>query len=181
MLIVPIIGFSIGLGAATVTDVLFFKFLKTYKVSTQAAEIMHTLSRVIWVALLIIIISGVCLYLPYTERYNETAKFLVKMIVVAVILINGLVLNVVVSPRLPEIFPGTPAPTTQLSRLRKLAFALGSISVTSWYSALVLGALRKVPFSFSAIILTYVCLLIVAICCSQITERFFTKKAAKTG
>ena len=87
-------GFGIGLGAVTITDILFFKFLKDFKISEFESDILHTLSQVIWFALTVIIISGLGLYLPEAQELNQSGKFLAKMAVVAVILLNGTFLNI---------------------------------------------------------------------------------------
>ena len=60
---------------------------------------------------------------------------------------------------------------------RKIAFALGGVSMVSWYSAFILGMLRKAPFDFSSLLLIYFLLLVGAIIGSQFMERFFIKRA----
>lgn len=61
--------------------------------------------------------------------------------------------------------------------MRKVAFMLGGISITSWYTAFLLGSLRKVPFSFPTILACYCLVLALAIIASQVMERAFSKRA----
>ena len=133
----------------------------------------------IWFALALIILTGIGLYLPASELLLDSSKFLVKMIVVAVIVVNGAILNLLISPKLVHIsFGGSHEHQSgELHKLKKLAFTLGAISSTSWYSAFILGALRQLPFSFLELLGIYVALVIIAVAGSQIMERMVAKKA----
>lgn len=179
ILLLHLAAVAVGLGAATITDVFFFKFLKDFKISEQESEVLNTLSQVIWFALALIVISGIGLYLPASERLLDSAKFLAKMIVVGAIIVNGAFLNLLVSPRLVHISFGQSHPheSGELHRLRRLAFALGAISVVSWYSAFILGALRRPLFSFLEILGAYLVLVSVAVVGSQIVERRFSRQS----
>jgi len=86
-----------------------------------------------------------------------------KMIVVAVLLINGLILNLRIAPKLS---------TGAVSkRVRKAAYALGSVSGGSWLSAFILGTMRASPLPFSQLLGIYVLALGGAILVSQLLER----------
>src|SRR3989338_3120849 len=173
------LGVALGLGAATITDIFFFKFLKDFRISEWEAEVMRTLSQIIWFALALLVLTGLGLYLPVAEELNQSAKFLVKMVVVAVIIINGAFLNLLVAPKLVKISFGEKHrhATGELHHIRKIAFALGAISIVSWYSAFILGMLRTLPIEFSSLLLIYLFILGGAIIGSQFMERFFVKQA----
>ena len=173
-----VMGMAVGVGAATVADVFFFRFLKNLRVSRQEASTINVLSGVIWAALIVAIITGLGIYLTDPARYNATPKFLVKVLVVAVIFCNGLLLNFYLSRRLTTIV-FVHGPQVQLGRfrfVRRLAFASGAVSIVSWYTALVLGATSRVPFSFSQIAGVYAALLIGAVLMSQIIEMRYTAR-----
>jgi len=178
ILILHSIAAAIGLGAATITDIFFFKFLKDFKISEPEADILHTLSQVIWFALALIILTGVGLYLPASERLLESSKFLVKMVVVSVIVVNGAVLNLLISPKLVHISFGESHEhqSGELHKLRKLAFALGAISITSWYSAFILGALHRPPLSFLELLGIYLALITLAVAGSQLVEKKIARR-----
>lgn len=167
------IGFILGLGSATITDILFFLFLKDNTISAEEKETMDTLTSVIWAGLAILIISGLALYLPDQERLALSSKFLLKVFVVAVIAINGVFLNMFVAPYMRRLsFEGSiPA-----RRFRRLAFALGGVSIISWYTAFFLGSIRRVAIDFPVLLCGYISLLLVGIVGSQIAERYITKK-----
>lgn len=179
ILIGHFLGVALGLGGATITDIFFFKFLKDFRISEQEAGVMHTLSQMIWFALALLVLTGLGLYLPEAEELNQSAKSLVKMIVVAVIIINGAFLNLFVAPKLVKISfrEKREHRSGELHYERKIAFALGAVSMVSWYSAFILGMLRQIPLDFSSLFLIYLLLLGVAIVASQFMERFFVKRA----
>lgn len=177
IVILHTIAMAVGVGAATVTDVFFFKFLKNFKISKTEANILNTTSLVIWGALALAIISGIALYLPRAADLNDTPKFLVKVIVVSVILINGTILNIFVAPKLSTISFTEPHQNPKALLFRKVAFALGAVSMTSWYSALILGSLRNVEFAFSTILVTYLALLMIAVTMSYLMERRLARHA----
>src|SRR3989344_8017665 len=179
ILTLHLIATAIGLGAATITDVFFFKFLKDFKISELESDVLNTLSQVIWFALAMIILTGIGLYVPVSERLMVSSKFLMKMVVVAVIVINGAILNLLISPKLIHISFGEPHEhqSGELHKTRKLAFALGAVSITSWYSAFILGAIRQPPFSFSQLLGIYLTILAIAVIGSQIMDRMVAKKA----
>jgi uncharacterized membrane protein len=170
-LLVHGIGFILGLGSATITDVLFFRFLKDHQISGEEQDSFEAITRIIWVGLAILVLSGIMLYLSDVGRLSVSPKFLIKLVVVGVIIVNGLLLNLIVSPRLRQLsFDGTlPA-----RHFRRLAFALGGISIVSWYSAFILGSARGIPLSFVEGLAVYGILLIGTIIGSQVFERRMT-------
>jgi uncharacterized membrane protein len=171
--IVHNIGFILGLGSVTLTDVFFFRFLKDNSITSEEKEVMDTLTNVIWVGLLVLLISGIALYMPGREYLAVSSKFLLKLTVVGVIVTNGILLNMIVAPHMRRLsFEGNiPA-----RRFRRVAFALGGVSFVSWYLAFLLGSLRKVDIDLHTALIGYGVLLVCVIIGSQIAERFITKK-----
>ena len=167
-IIIHNIGFILGLGGATITDVLFFKFLKDNSISDGEKETMDTLSSVIWIGLAVLFLSGVMLYLPEQSRLLASSKFLLKVLVVGVITINGFFLNVLVAPKLRTLSVDQ---NLQAQSLRRIAFALGGISIVSWYTAFFLGSIRKIHLSFHGGLTVYLGILLIVVVASQIYER----------
>jgi uncharacterized membrane protein len=173
------IGFALGLGGAVMADFFFFRFLKDLKISEDESKTLSMVSEVVWFGLALLVISGIGLYLPEMARLNESGKFLVKMIVVAVIIINGVFLNLKISPQLVKIsFGGKHKHKMgELRGFRKLAFALGAVSITSWFAAFILGIFRSVPLSFIQLLSIYVIAIGIAVSLSQILEIHLTRKS----
>lgn len=178
LLAAHLVGITLGLGSATITDLLFFKFIKDFRISHEESAIMRTLSQVIWFGLAVLLLSGLGLYLPQAARLNQSSKFLLKVIVVAVIIINGAFLNFLIHPRLVRISFGGPHHHTpgELRHIRKIAYALGAISAASWYTAFVLGLLPAVSLPLPALLGLYLGLLTLAIFVSQIAERVVARR-----
>ena len=135
-------------------------------------------SEVVWFGLALLVISGIGLYLPEMAHLNESPKFLVKMIVVGVIIVNGVFLNLKISPQLVKISFGGKHKMGELRGFRKLAFALGAVSLTSWFSAFILGIFRSVPLSFIHLLAIYIIALAIAVSLSQILESHLTRKSS---
>ena len=98
-----LVGVVLGFGAALMADIFFLKFLKDRKVTGDEVRILKVFSRIIWIGLGIIIFSGLLLFLSNIEFYLNSAKFLTKMSVIGFIVVNGLVLNFAVTPKLTSI------------------------------------------------------------------------------
>ncbi len=176
--ILHLLGVAIGVGAATITDVFFFKFLKDYKISYDESDILKTLSGMIWIALFLLVVSGVALFLPKADVLIQSGKFLTKMIAVGILVINGFLLNFIVSPKLSQIsFVDTDASLLPLRySLRNLAFALGAISFSSWYFIFVLGALRGMTFPFQPLLIGYLVFVSLGVVGSQIFAYLVSQK-----
>lgn len=172
---------AIGVGGATITDVFFFRFLKDSKISVRESNVMRILSEVIWAALIALIITGALLYFPDMARLNQSPKFLVKMIAVAVLLANGILLNLYLTPKLKHISFGERHhhQKGELFHTRKIAFASGAISITSWYAAFILGSLRSLQIEFLPLLGIYALLLLGAIIGSQVMEYLFERRARR--
>ncbi len=175
-----IFGIVLGFGGAIMSDIFFFKFLKDFRISKQEADTFRTLSKIIWVGVALLVMSGIGLYLPHAETLNASSKFLLKMVVVAIIIINGVCLNLFVAPKLIKISFGEKHEhmSGELRRSRRLAYALGAVSLTSWTSAFLLGMARSIPLSFPILLGIYLLLLLGAITTSQIIEQVIVKRAS---
>ncbi len=168
-IIIHSFGFILGVGGATITDVFFFKFMKNHQIAVDEKSTMDTLSGVILAGLAVAVLSGFMLFLPEQARLAVSAKFLVKVVVVGVVIINGIALNLLVAPRMHRLsFEGTKPARS----FRRLAFALGGISIVSWYTAFILGSLRHLgEYSFVHGLIGYAAILIAVVVGSQIFER----------
>lgn len=171
-------GSAIGLGASTVTDFLFFRFLKDFQISKSESKILSMLSQLIWFAIIVIVITGILIYIPQAQKLNQTPKFLVKAIIVLIIIVNGAFLNLLIAPKLVKI-SFNEEKSSKVNTIRRISFALGAVSIVSWYSAFLIGTIKNIEFSFSTIFSCYLVIIIAAIVASQFTERYFVKKFQK--
>jgi uncharacterized membrane protein len=170
-LMMHLLGVALGLGGAIIADVFFFRFLKDFRISHEEAATLNVLSQVVWLALALIVVSGVGLYLPQAEVLNESGKFLMKMGMVGILIVNGSLLNLLIAPKLVHISFAEPHHHLpgELGRMRRLAFALGAVSFVSWIGAFLTAMLPR-ETSGTLIALTYGAILISAVTMSQIVE-----------
>lgn len=172
-----ILSMAIGLGGATISDILFFKFLRDYRVSKKEEEVLHIMKDIILAAIFIIALSGFALYVPRAEELNASPMFLVKAVATGVVIANGIALHLFIAPYLIHLNLRRQEKMTR--GWQRLAFALGAVSVCSWYTAFFIAMLKEaMPFSFSFMLTLYLCLLFTAVATSQILEWHLAKKAA---
>ena len=157
--IVHLIGVVVGAGAAFTSDALFFSFLRTRSFGDREIRMLKVGSRVVWLGMLILITSGIVLFLFDPNRYLHSPKFIAKMTIVAVIIINGLIFHHVHMPRLMQ------------GQLTRSLFISGGISMVSWISAIILGAMGRSPLSYPTIMGMYLLLLMIGISGALITHR----------
>lgn len=179
ILILHLFFVALGLGAATLADVFFFRFLKDGRISEFEAGVLSTLSEVIWLALGFVILTGFALFLPHAPELLALPKFLAKLTVVGVIVVNGAFLNLFIAPKLVKISFAQPHQHKEgeLGRARRMAFALGPISVVSWYGAFVLGALpQDMVVSLGELLKIYLLVLVAAVTIGQFVENRISKR-----
>jgi hypothetical protein len=173
-------GFVLGFGGALISDIYFIRFIKDFKISDEELQILKGFSQIVWLGVAIIILSGLGLFLPDAESLLGSSKFLLKMLVVLVIVINGTFLNFLITPKLTSInFFDEAGKGYHPRSIRRLAFALGAVSSVSWFSAFTLGVLRRSQFSLEQMLVLYVLALSFGVIGSQIAEYLVSKKGFK--
>ena len=181
ILLIHILGIALGLGGATIVDIFFFKFLKDFRISQYESDTLRTLSQVIWFSLGIIVLSGIGLTIPNAGVLLASPRFLMKMVIIFVIILNGAILNLLVSPKLIKISFGKRHVhhPDQLHHLRRIAFGLGAVSIVSWYSAFIAAFLKTVEMSIWSWLGGYGLVLLAGIFVSQFMEHRFKVKSAE--
>lgn len=180
---IHLLGVAISLGGATMADMFFFRFLKDFRISHGEADMLRGMSQMIWLGLCILVISGTGLVLTDPSSYFSSAKFLVKMIVVSVIIINGAWLNLYITPKLVHIsFGDSRQPMrSELRRDRRWAYALGAISTSSWYSAFILGLMDSSSLPFLTLLFVYAAIVLTAVLGSQLVEWLIARRGLTTS
>jgi len=162
-----IIGVAIGVGGATVSDVLFFRVLKDKKISADELGLLHTLGMMLWLGLVILIVSGLgFVTLQYvmsgTSSYLVSSWFQAKMTIIALLVTNACVMHWYVFPFMKSHL-NTALTHKKVAPHFALLATTGVVSITSWYSALVLGVTRGLDFSYGLIINIYLTILLFGI------------------
>lgn len=177
-----LIGFALGLGGATISDITFFKILRNRSLTSQHYAFLDTLSKVIWFGLGLLIVSGVVIFgLIYSKQGSlpmlASPRWQTKLILVGVVLINGLFFKFSIFPALKKLI-GT---TLSLANVGPIIWRLalsGTISILSWYSIFVVTLLHRTfrpPLLY--FIGVYLALLIIGVVASKtiITKAFKQK------
>ncbi len=170
---------AVGLGAVVTTDMLFFRFLKDFKISRKEADTLDTISKLIWAAIFVLFITGLMLYLSAPMDYSAKSKFVTKVIIYALIVLNGVALNKIISPYLIKLsFDSDSAfmnKNRRLRILRRIAFASGAFSMISWFTVFILGSIRSIPLNVGQALGVYTILILGGVIGSQIFALFLKK------
>ena len=170
-----LVGVVLGMGAALMTDIMFIKGAKNKILNAEEISFISLGSRTVWVGLFLIIFSGVTLFSLNPDGYLNSSKFLTKMLVAAVLTINGAIFHF---KHLPFLRAQVDKDLTISGEFRKKSIGLfisGAVSSTSWFAALILGMLRKVPYEFKIIASVYFLILLGAILAAFLARRMFLK------
>jgi len=176
-----ILSVIIGMGGATVADLLFFNFLKDFKISKKETEVMGILSNLIMGATLLLYVTGICIYLSNIPMYSMSPAFFSKTVVVVVLTINGVLMHAYVAPRMIHIsfLKKEFGAKHVIHRLRGVAFAMGAVSFSSWYFVFFLSMLKRMLpswVSYEHILGSYVAILIIAILGSQVWQKIYHRR-----
>jgi hypothetical protein len=169
------IAAAIGLGAATVSDVLFFRFLKDGNITNRETPILDVMTKIMWFAITLLVLTGAMLFLSDPLGYAASSKFIVKMIVVGVIIVNGVVMTKYLHVNMQKLT----FTDKYHMMVKKIAFASGAISISSWYLSFILGSIRSIPYDVTTGLVGYVTLVLIAIIASQYMYVYYQKKFYK--
>lgn len=163
LLIGHLFGLAVGAGGAYLSDAMFLLSIKDARFSATELRFLRLASVIIWGGLGLLILTGAGLVSLDWEKYAQSGKFLAKMTIVGIIALNGLVFHYFHLPMINR-HVGLPfAAANEFLRRRPLLLASGAISMVSWSSAIVLGAFRSLPWSYSHIMLGYALMIAMAV------------------
>lgn len=163
---VHFVGLALGLGGATLLDLLILRFCLVDRIREATFEVFEFASKIVNVGLLILWASGLGFLLFY--YFFDSPKLLnpkvhAKLMIVVVLSVNGIFVHRAILPAVRKqigrsIFDG-------FSSARKSIFITsGAISVVSWYVPVALGAFSQLNNTVSALeILTWYLLLILIV------------------
>ncbi len=167
--IIHVLGAVIGMGSAIMSDLLFNFYSKDRKLNDTEKSTLRFLSNIVWIGLIFIILSGIGLFLSNPEKYMASHKFISKILVMVVLLVNGIFLHKVVSPHFDD--KGL-LKFKNRRGTRQIAFICGAISLISWTIVLILGILSKINYTFIQFILGYLIFTLCGILVALVVERF---------
>lgn len=173
---IHLLGLAMGLGGTLVVDIMFSHFMKKYAISKRESVIMHLISQMIIFGLFLLILSGTALLISDFNYFSENPRFIMKMIVVLIVIINGGLLNLYLTPQMKKISLKE-EDRGNYEKLTRISFALGAISIVSWLSAFLLAMLKDFfDRPFNHLLIGYLALSALAIGGSQMAKIYYEKK-----
>lgn len=146
-----LLGLVIGLGSVTTLDFYLLKFLRGDTVTRSDAHLVHLVSLLAAAGLAALWLSGIGFMT--LAWFNNPALFgspkvQAKLIVVAILTINGAILHFKVLPQVARAV-GRPLFCKQGStrRDRIMMRVCGAVSAASWWTPFFLGAVRELNFA----------------------------------
>jgi hypothetical protein len=170
--IVHLFGVALGAGSAFLSDGMFFKSIKDQKINLTEVGFLKLGSSIVWIGLILLVVSGIGLFLQDPSGYLASSKFLAKMTIIAALIINGLIFHTTHVPRIMRHVDHHLPSSDEFMRKRMFLLASGAISVTSWVSAIILGALSHVPYSYTTIMLVYGTVLFFAVAVAYVFKEY---------
>lgn len=161
------LGVAIGAGGAYLSDAILFASLRNHVISKSEIKFIRLGGLITMTGLLLLIVSGVSIFLTAPEQYLDTPKFLAKMVIVGVLTVNGCLLHWKLVPIVERHIPSYLPHELDFMRASRLMFACGAISVTSWTFSLALGSMRGFRGDLMLILTLYFCTLCGGVLISQ--------------
>ena len=161
--IVHFVGLALGLGAATVLDLMIFRFFLNGKVTSERWAIFDFGSKIVNAGLVLLWVTGFG-FLAYYGAFEPikfgNEKVWAKMLIVLILTVNGLFIHAVILPKVRAQI-GRSLLQGMSTRQKSVLLTSGAISATSWYVPLLLGALPQLNFvvPMTTILLAYALIL----------------------
>lgn len=162
-----VIGTVLGVGAATINDVLFMRAIGNPEEGEAYRRSNGTLSLIAWVGVALLIVSAIAFWVAY-PGIHTSEKILVKIGLTGLIALNGVAMHVLLRPRVMAMQPADWKDARQLGWVQSVGVPLGIVSAVSWYTALILGAVGRVSWGYDQILPYYFGALILGIVAGQI-------------
>lgn len=178
--ILHLTGFALGLGGATLSDYLFFKMLKSGTLDKAQLSTLQILSKIIWIGLWMLIFSGLIIFASIYAGQGSipmltSPRWQAKLTLVFIVLLNGFAFKKYIFPFLGKNAGEKITPLLFQPQVWKLAI-IGSISIVSWYSILIISLL---PREFRPLYIYFLGLWLIVVILGTIFSRFVLKKLIK--
>ena len=147
LIIAHVIGVSLGVGGALMSDIVFLRAIKKQVFSRDTFEILDALSHAIWGGFWLLIASGFWMFwLIYSENNSipmlASSRWQVKLALVGVVFINGVIFRKKVFPLLKTLV-GQPLTMDLFKSKIWLPAISGAISFVSWVAIVILSLLLR--------------------------------------
>jgi hypothetical protein len=134
-------GIILGIGAATLLDLIIFRFVLTRRIEDAQVRVIVFSSHIITAGLVLLWISGVGFFVYYwfnDPGKIDNPKLVAKVIIVGVLTLNALLVHSFVLPQVETSIGQRLLDGVSAARSFCLIF-IGTLSAISWYVPLILG------------------------------------------
>lgn len=160
--IAHVFGAVIGAGGAFASDAMFFSSVKDGRINSEELRFMRLGSKLVWTGLAILVVSGIFIVSTDSAFYLASNKFLAKMTIVSVIIINGVIFHLMHIPHIKKHLELKLSESRTFMKRAPVILVSGAISMVSWIFTVTLGVMKAVPFTYSQIIGAYLLVVCVA-------------------
>lgn len=154
--IIHVFGAIIGAGGAFVSDGMFFETVRDGRVTKRELDFMKLGGKFVWTGLFILCISGLFLVSTDSARYLASDKFIAKVVIVAIIAINGVIFHSIHIPHIRNHLGIKLSESVTFHKKSSFIMMSGALSFVSWVFTVILGSLRHVPYQYTEILSVYV-------------------------
>lgn len=174
-LIFHLIGLAVGAGGAFFSDVLYMVSVKDKVITKDEMRLMSIGGIMVWVGLLILTISGLLLMLLNFEAYAVSTKFISKMVIVLIIALNGALIHHYYLPQMHRLVGKNLGNDSIFRKISVYLYISGALSFVSWVSTIVLGSIKKIPYSVPIILSMYAGVVLVGVMIALLVRKIFLK------
>ena len=151
MIIAHVLGLVMSFGAVMFLDLFLLRYLLFRPVPAHAYEVAHFGSCLVIAGLAAMWVTGLTFLLIYwavDPVKLDNPKIMAKVVVVALLSINGLLIHNKILPLL-KVKVGRKILEGESAANARVILATGAISFTSWMFAVVLGLSKELNFTVS--------------------------------
>lgn len=151
LVLLHLLGLVVGLGSVTTLDFYLLKFVRGDTVTRSDAHLVHLVSLLAAAGLAALWVSGIgFLIMAWFDNpaLLGSPKVQAKLIVVAILTINGAVLHFKVLPQI-ERAVGRPlfCKSSSARSDRIMMRVCGAVSAASWWTPFILGTVRELNYA----------------------------------
>lgn len=162
-LIAHIFGAILGAGGAFLSDAMFFSSVKDGLIEKTELRFMQLGGKFVWIGIFILVVSGVFLVSTNPDYYLSSTKFLAKVSIVGLIITNGIIFHFIHLPNIKKHLGIKFKDAPLFIKSSSFLIVSGALSMVSWVFTVVLGMLKKVPYSYMQIMSVYLICIISAV------------------
>lgn len=174
-LIAHVFGAILGAGGAFASDGIFFSTIKDGRITEDELRFMKLGSKLVWTGVAILVISGIFLVSTDPARYFASNKFLAKLTIVAIIILNGIIFHLIHIPHIKKHIEIMFRESENFIKKAPLILASGALSMVSWISTVILGVLKHVPYTYFQIMSAYLLVAILAMTSAVLMKKIILR------